>query len=730
VKLAPGVWRVADANDDGVLQITRDGTVLDLRGAALVGAADDVPPDRFAGVGILVRGARDVTIRGGVVRGYRVGVRALDAPGLVLRDVDASGNFHQHLGSTPAREDPGDWLWPHENDHGEWARRYGAGFALTGCAGAHVSHCRVRHGQNGLLLTRCMGARVEANDFSFDSGWGIALYRSTRCIVARNLCDFCVRGMSPGVYHRGQDSAALLVFEQSSDNVFVGNSATHSGDGFFLYAGHETTRRTGRGGCNRNLVFDNDFSFAVANGIEATFSLDNVFVRNDCSGCDHGVWAGYSARTLIAGNILHDCLSAGISIEHGQHNRLLCNLVRGGRAGVHLWWDADPDLVGGVYGRARDTSSSDNLLLGNDVRGAEVALQLVGDTGTAARWNDLGARRALLELGAGTKLGPFEHNLLRGPRRGSRAAPAAAVGPGAAGLALAPDNRRRGRIEAGEASGLEALPEALTLVRPPPRLPEVPTPPGPRVVRRPADAPRGRDQIRVGPWGPLDPALPAAFPTEIRAWGPRATVEVVGRGSWRVRRCQGAVLARPAEGTLPARLTLEPAPADPAAPQPSLRPFDLALDVAGRSVHVTGSLLVTDWRVTWFPWTRDPRADEVSWQRAAAAAARVPGGTHTLPAIDFHWFAKGPAGVAPDHFGTLATTTLHLPAGRYRLHTVSDDGVRLVLDGRRVIDRWTKHGPTEDVAEVDLPEGAHALRLEHFEIDGWARLGFGIERLP
>ena len=49
------------------------------------------------------------------------------------------------------------------------------------------------------------------------------------------------------------------------------------------------------------------------------------------------------------------------------------------------------------------------------------------------------------------------------------------------------------------------------------------------------------------------------------------------------------------------------------------------------------------------------------------------------------------------------------------------------MGGKRVIDNWTHHAPTEDVAEVDLPAGDHAVRIEHFEIDGWAHLSFRIE---
>src|SRR5687768_18079716 len=40
---------------------------------------------------------------------------------------------------------------------------------------------------------------------------------------------------------RGQDSAGILCFEQSSDNLFAENSATHGGDGFFGFRSEEHT---------------------------------------------------------------------------------------------------------------------------------------------------------------------------------------------------------------------------------------------------------------------------------------------------------------------------------------------------------------------------------------------------------------------------------------------------------------------------------------------------------
>ncbi len=55
----------------------------------------------------------------------------------------------------------------------------------------------------------------------------------------------------------------------------------------------------------------------------------------------------------------------------------------------------------------------------------------------------------------------------------------------------------------------------------------------------------------------------------------------------------------------------------------------------------------------------------------------------------------------------------------YTIYTSSDDGVRLWIDGKLVIDNWTEHPPQENVAQVTLVAGREVpIRLEYFEVDG------------
>jgi parallel beta-helix repeat protein len=409
LELAPGAVH-ADAGAEGVLHVAADGITVEFVGE-LRGSPPGTAPDAMAGVGVRVTG-KNVTLRGARVAGYRVALHAVEADGLVLEDCDVSGNFRQRLLSTKEEEANEDWLDPHHNDAREWFTKYGAGIYVERAQAVTVRRCRARQGQNGLVLDRCEGARVEDNDFCFLSGWGIALWRSSRNALLGNRCDFCVRGYVHGVYNRGQDSAGILLFEQCSENVIAFNSASYCGDGFFAFAGQEALGGVAppsgdfdyrRRGNNDNLVAFNDFSFAAAHGLELTFSFGNRIVGNRMEGnaiC--GIWGGYSRDTLIAGNQLRANGSAGyglerggVNIEHGQGNRIVENQFERNACGVHLWWDPDEHLANLPWTEANGHASRDNCLLANSFDGDALALHLRDTPGTWVRGNEMAALKEL-----------------------------------------------------------------------------------------------------------------------------------------------------------------------------------------------------------------------------------------------------------------------------------------------------------------------------------------------
>ncbi|MBL9076780.1 MAG: right-handed parallel beta-helix repeat-containing protein [Planctomycetes bacterium] len=700
----PGHYRVADANGDGVLHVVGDGIVVVLDGVTLDGSAPGAAPDAFAGIGIRIAGGSRVRITGGAVRGFRVGLGAERVPGLEVVGLDVSDNRAMRLHSTPRREHAGDWLWPHDNDAGEWQARYGAGIALTDCSRALVLRCRARGTQNGLLLTRCRDARVLDNDFSFLSGWGIALYRSSGCRIEHNRCDFCVRGYSHGVYARGQDSAGILLFEQCCDNVIAHNSATHGGDGLFLYAGHETTQRTGAGGSNRNRVVGNDFSYAVANGIEATFSRDNAFVDNCLDGCDHGVWAGYSSATEIRGNSIRGA-AHGISIEHGQDNRIVGNELVDCGIGVHLWWDDDTELLASAFGRRNDTASARTTVHGNWITGGGTALRLDGDTGSRIVGNRIDGAALGLDARGRTAPAAFADN-------------AVAAATAVRCATEAPLRLGANAWQPWHKDGPQQVLGAAAL----PALPVVPRP----VVaggRDAAPGPGGRERIVVGEWGPLDPAQPALLPLGAGEGGD-LQLRVLGQGlPFRVEANTAGVTVEPAAGTAPATLTVRLAAAAPA-----VLPWSAAVRIGERACTASGTWTSTAWNVRFWRWQCDPRDDAAAWQ---ALLATPPLATVTTAALDFDWGGAAPAANVPaDHFATVAETTLELPAGRWRLVTVSDDGIRVSVDGEAVLTDWTWHAPRELACERTLGAGPHTIRVEHFELDGHAALACRLEPVP
>jgi len=75
-----------------------------------------------------------------------------------------------------------------------------------------------------------------------------------------------------------------------------------------------------------------------------------------------------------------------------------------------------------------------------------------------------------------------------------------------------------------------------------------------------------------------------------------------------------------------------------------------------------------------------------------------------------------------------ATGHVELPPGRYQLRSISDDGIRVWVDGVLVIDRWSVHESAVDAAP--LTAGRHELRVQYFQADGWTELRVEISALP
>jgi beta-glucosidase len=97
--------------------------------------------------------------------------------------------------------------------------------------------------------------------------------------------------------------------------------------------------------------------------------------------------------------------------------------------------------------------------------------------------------------------------------------------------------------------------------------------------------------------------------------------------------------------------------------------------------------------------------------------------------IDFDWGGDSPVeGVEADHFSIRWTGKLLAPETRvYEISVTTDDGVRLWIDGRLLVDQWDDRAPGTDRVSVRLTgEERHDLRIEYYENEGGAvaRLGW------
>ncbi|MGO4692097.1 PA14 domain-containing protein [Glaciibacter sp. 2TAF33] len=79
---------------------------------------------------------------------------------------------------------------------------------------------------------------------------------------------------------------------------------------------------------------------------------------------------------------------------------------------------------------------------------------------------------------------------------------------------------------------------------------------------------------------------------------------------------------------------------------------------------------------------------------------------------------SGPAGVGSGIYSARFTKTINDGAGAYTFTALSDDGVRVLVDGTSVIDAW--YGQSGDIARtgaVNLTDGPHTVVVEYYQ--GW-----------
>ena len=108
--------------------------------------------------------------------------------------------------------------------------------------------------------------------------------------------------------------------------------------------------------------------------------------------------------------------------------------------------------------------------------------------------------------------------------------------------------------------------------------------------------------------------------------------------------------------------------------------------------------------------------------------AGSPAATRTDPQVAFDWNGGPPAdGVDGGSFSARWTGTITPPAtGSYTFGLTSDDGSRLLLDGKQVIDNWRDQAAHTETAAVDLTAGTPVkVEVDYYQGGGGSTVNLG-----
>ncbi|HZH97536.1 MAG TPA: PA14 domain-containing protein, partial [Fimbriimonadaceae bacterium] len=486
--------------------------------------------------------------------------------------------------------------------------------------------------------------------------------------------------------------------------------------------------------------YGNDFSHAPTNGIEATFSR-NTFANNLILECWHGIWGGYSYESKVIGNVF-GYNAEGIAWEHGQDNLVEGNTFHRDHEGLVIWSNPTQD-PNWEYPKRRDTKSRDWTIKNNTFGNTFLnALRIRRTEGVTLRQNQYWGVANVLkaeDVSRLTQEGEQENAMPALP-------PASALNQG--DVVNVEDYERRFTGLAADwnplarNTGTGEREKLSSSLRP------KPLEGGMAPFLKPETL-RGWRYMIVDEWGPYDFKRPILVPRgEVKPTAAeagrvppnaRATVrrfEILGpKGTWRVVQKRGIETLSSESGDVPGFIdvTLPPGKASDVNLELEYR-GDRVVDDRGVATGkgmphrfgYTKFFAPIDWRVRFHAWNpervKDPKA-AMPTPGELLSKAELDKPLHELRTdrVDFGWGGSPATGVPADHFITIAEGELEIQQGEYTLNVTTDDGMRVWIDDVMVLESWKYQGPTPYSVNVRL-QGKHRIRVEHYEIDGYAAL--------
>jgi hypothetical protein len=125
-----------------------------------------------------------------------------------------------------------------------------------------------------------------------------------------------------------------------------------------------------------------------------------------------------------------------------------------------------------------------------------------------------------------------------------------------------------------------------------------------------------------------------------------------------------------------------------------------------------------DWTASY--WNNTSLSGSPAYQRGEKAS------------INYNWGSGSPVPgiINSDYFSAQWRTDTHFDPGRYRFNVTSDDGARLWVGGKLLINEWHDSTGITYSAEMDILEtGTKTIILEYYENTGLASIHFNWERI-
>lgn len=244
--------------------------------------------------------------------------------------------------------------------------------------------------------------------------------------------------------------------------------------------------------------------------------------------------------------------------------------------------------------------------------------------------------------------------------------------------------------------------------------------------------------MKITEWGPYDFRYPLLFLKKIDS-NNVYYFDVLGpKGKWKIKNSKDVKNISQNEGIFAAEITAQKNGVD----------VQLELEYTGeaftnlfgkkQAANKVHSFSFRDfepeinWSVNWYSWDANHNPNK-NYEQFKSVYNNNPVKSEQTKKIDYTWWGAIGKNLPADSFAIVATGTVVVEEGMYKLSVTADDIVKVFVDDKLVIDFWdvSKYKYDEDThheAAIKL-NGKHTIRIEQAENAGYATLIFKIKPL-